>query len=109
MGRFETVVDFYRYREPYPPEFFAAVAARVGLTHRTRVLDVGCGPGNLAIGFAPLTGSCTAIDVEPEMLRVARAAAAEAKVEITFIEKAIEDLDFADNSFNCAFHLSSRS
>lgn len=100
MGRFETVVDFYRYREPYPLEFFSTVAERLLLTRQTRLLDVGCGPGNLAIGFAPFTGSSTAIDLEPEMLRVARAAAAAAKVEIAFIEKGIEDLAVGAGSFD---------
>jgi ubiquinone/menaquinone biosynthesis C-methylase UbiE len=92
MGRFATAAEFYGYREPYPQKFFETVAARLGITKRTRLLDVGCGPGNLAIGFAPFVGSCTAVDREPEMLRAARAAAAEAKAEIIFIQTAIEDL-----------------
>ena len=93
MGRFETTVDFYRYREPYPPAFFATVAARLPLTRAARLLDIGCGPGVLAIGFAPFVGSCIGVDREPEMLRVARAAATEARVDITFIQEGIEDLD----------------
>jgi SAM-dependent methyltransferase len=100
MGRFETTVDFYRYREPYPPAFFETVADRLVLTKRTRLLDVGCGPGILAIGFAPFVGSCTAIDPEPAMLRAAQAAAAEATLDITFIQTGIEDLDCADGSLD---------
>lgn len=100
MGRFETTVDLYRYREPYPPIFFEAVAARLALTSQTRLLDVGCGPGLLAIGFAPFVGHCTAIDPEPEMLRAARAAAAKASVDITFLETGIEDLNCGNASFD---------
>jgi len=100
MGRFETTVDFYRYREPYPSQFFETVAARLGLTRRTRLLDVGCGPGVLAIGLAPFVGTCTAVDPEPAMLEAARAAAAKAGLDITFIESGIEDLDFGDASFD---------
>ncbi len=100
MGPFETAVEFYRYREPYPREFFESVAARLALTHATRLLDVACGPGNLAIGFAPFVGSCTALDREPEMLRAARLAAADAKVDISFIQTRFEDLDCGDCSFD---------
>ncbi|MGA7414941.1 MAG: class I SAM-dependent methyltransferase [Bryobacteraceae bacterium] len=100
MGRFETTVDFYRHREPYPPEFFKTVAAHMALTKQTRLLDVGCGPGSLAIGFAPFVGRCTAIDPEPAMLRAARAAAAETGVAVTFIETKIEDLDCDYASFD---------
>ncbi|MGA8027658.1 MAG: class I SAM-dependent methyltransferase [Bryobacteraceae bacterium] len=99
MGRFETSVEFYPYREPYPAAFFDKVAARLQLARDMRMLDVGCGPGNLAIGFAHFVGSCTAIDREPEMLRAARLAAAEANVEITLIQTALEDLD-SSNTFD---------
>lgn len=50
MGRFEAPVEFYRYREPYPAAFFEQVAGRLALDRTTRLLDVGCGPGNLALG-----------------------------------------------------------
>ncbi len=100
MGRFETTVDFYQYREPYPPKFFETVAARLALTKKTRLLDVGCGPGSLAIGFARFVGSCTAVDPEPAMLKAARAAAAEAKLDITFMDTGIEDLDAGSGSFD---------
>lgn len=46
MGRFESSVDFYRYREPYPPLFFQSVAEEMGVTGETRLLDVGTGPGS---------------------------------------------------------------
>ncbi len=100
MGRFETAVEFYRYREPYPPAFFESVTARLALTRSTRLLDVGCGPGNLAIGFAPFVGSCAAVDREPEMLSAARVAAAEASLHIAFIQAGIEDLDYGNDSFD---------
>ena len=74
---------------------------RLGLQRETRLLDVGCGPGNLAIGFAPFVGSCTAIDPEPKMLEAARRAALEAGVNVTFIEAPLEELHAQNNSFDC--------
>lgn len=53
MGRFASAVDFYsRYREPYPPKFFKNVAELIGLRGNEALLDIGCGPGLLAIGFS---------------------------------------------------------
>jgi len=100
VGRFASTVEFYRYREPYPPEFFPEVARRLELTKHTRLLDVGCGPGNLVIGFAPLVGTCTAIDVEPEMLDTARKNAARVNVSVTFLQTPIQDLHAGPNSFD---------
>ena len=100
MGRFATAAGYYSYREPYPPEFFAHVASRLLLSAKTRMLDIGCGPGNLAIGFAPFVGVSTAIDVEPEMLHAAQAAAKSAGVEISFVQQPIERLEASANSFD---------
>jgi SAM-dependent methyltransferase len=100
MGRFETAVDFYRYREAYPAEFFATVAARLAVTKQTSLLDVGCGPGNLVLGFAPYAGRCAAVDREPAMLRAARVAAGAANYEIEFIEAGIEELACDTDSFD---------
>ena len=76
------------------------MASRLGLTRQTNMLDVGCGPGNLAVGFAPFVGTCRAIDLEPEMLRIARATAAEANVSIQFEQMAVEELEAKDGAFD---------
>jgi SAM-dependent methyltransferase len=92
MGRFASTVEYYaRYREPYPLKFFEAAAARLGLDGRQTLLDVGCGPGPLAIGFAPFVASCTALDPEPGMIEAARAAAGQAGVALTLRLGRVED------------------
>jgi hypothetical protein len=54
MGRFASTVPFYtRCREPYPPAFFSTVAELLALRRDMSLLDAGCGPGRLAMGFAP--------------------------------------------------------
>jgi len=95
MGRFSTTVEFYsRYREPYPPSFFKKVAEQIGLRGNETLLDVGCGPGLLAIGFAPYIGHGTGLDPEPTMLAAAKSAAKEAGVALKLIHETIEQ--FAD-------------
>ena len=58
MGRFaSTVATYESARPPYGEAFFSAVARRLAFKRRTRLLDVGTGPGLLAIGFAPFCGA----------------------------------------------------
>jgi SAM-dependent methyltransferase len=91
MGRFASTVEFYsQYREPYSAEFFFAVAHQFGLRGSEALLDVGCGPGLLAVNFAPFVGHVTGIDPEPGMIAVARQAAAEAGVAISLVETQLE-------------------
>jgi SAM-dependent methyltransferase len=93
LGRFDSTVPFYaRYREPYPASFFREVARREGLRGNDSLIDIGCGPGSLAIGFAPYVKACTGVDVETEMLAAARVEAARAGVHIDLIQARIEDL-----------------
>ena len=54
MGRFASTVAYYENaRPPYGAAFFAAVARELGFNRSQRLLDIGAGPGLLAIGFAP--------------------------------------------------------
>jgi SAM-dependent methyltransferase len=48
------------------------VAQLAGLLPTDRVLDLGCGPAQLARAFAPLCAEVLAIDPEPAMLALAR-------------------------------------
>jgi SAM-dependent methyltransferase len=75
--RFRSTVGHYlNGRPPYADRLIRRVAGLVGLGPAHSVLDLGCGPGQLARGFAPLAGAVVAMDPEPEMLRVAADASA---------------------------------
>jgi SAM-dependent methyltransferase len=94
--RFRSAAEHYRKGRPaYAAALFQRVATRVGLTRDHAVLDLGCGPGQIAIGFARFAGAVTAVDPEPEMLRIAAAAAAESGHAIRFIEGSSYDLESA--------------
>jgi ubiquinone/menaquinone biosynthesis C-methylase UbiE len=93
MGRFASVAELYeKFRQPYPAEFFRAVAAKLELSKQHALIDLGTGPGLLAIGFAPYVGRVTAVDPEPTMLAAARKAALRAGQAIDWIEGRAEDL-----------------
>ena len=74
----------------------------LGVPKGGRILEVGCGRG---IAFAALTRLCepaslTALDIEPELLRVARAGALRRGIDVRLIEGDVRRLPFADDSFD---------
>jgi SAM-dependent methyltransferase len=93
MGRFATTVALYEeLRTPYPPAFFREVAQRLAFTKAQALIDLGTGPGLLALGFAPYVGRITGVDPEPAMLAAARKAAERGSQDLTLIAGKAEDL-----------------
>jgi SAM-dependent methyltransferase len=87
LHRFEEASGHYVLGRPgYPATFVRRVVEAAGLHRRHRLLDLGCGPGTVAIGFAPHVGSVLAVDPEPGMLAEARAAVARAGVKVEVLE-----------------------
>jgi len=76
------------------------VLGHVGVEQGERVLDVACGTGNAAIRAAQRGGTVTGLDIVPALLDQGRALAAEAGVEVEFVEGDAEDLRFEDASFD---------
>jgi len=93
MGRFATTVALYEeLRTPYPPSFFREVAQRLALGKQHALIDLGTGPGLLALGFAPYVGRIVGVDPEPAMLAAAKKAAERASQAFTLIQGKAEDL-----------------
>lgn len=81
--RFQSTVPFYgRYRLAYPARLIERVIALTGLTPGDRVLDLGTGPGLLAVPFAAAGMRVTAADPDPAMLQAAGEAARVAGVAL---------------------------
>jgi len=101
VSRFASTVDFYeRFRAPYPAAFFEKIASALGITPETSLIDLGTGPGLIALGFAPYAGPVTAVDPEPAMLALARQASARAARPITLIEGTAESLPADAGAFD---------
>ena len=91
--RFRTTVPYYaRYRLAYPDALIARVADHVGLKPGDAAMDLGCGPGLLAVPLARLGFRVTAVDPEPEMIAACRAAATEAGVTLDLRQASSFDL-----------------
>ncbi len=74
--------------------------ARVGIGEADRVLDVGCGSGNTTIPAALVGAEVTGLDITPKLLDDGRRNAADAGVEIEWVEGDAQELPFAEQSFD---------
>jgi SAM-dependent methyltransferase len=72
---------YARYRPRYPAEAFAVLREKFDLTGSSRVLDLGCGPGSLALPLASIAGRVYAVDPNGGMLAEAQRLAKERGIE----------------------------
>jgi len=70
----------------------------LGLTAGQRVLDVGCGPGRHALAFTRRGMEVVGVDLSPEFIALARAAATETNTPARF-----EVLDVRNLAYDAAF------
>jgi SAM-dependent methyltransferase len=84
----------------------AALAAALGKNSLGALLDVGTGTGRMAELFAPRAAQVTALDMSPEMLRIARSRLQHLPAEqISLVQGDFTALPFAEASFDTVlFH-----
>jgi len=90
---------FATFMLPGTLEFLPFLAVKKG----ERVLDVGCGAGQLSLPVARAGGVVTAVDIASNLIEAARKRAADAKLDIRFEDGDAEALAFADGSFDFVF------
>lgn len=84
---------YARFREGYPDEFFDLLRSKFNLSRNDRVLDLGCGTGQITIPLAGSVKEVVAMDPEPEMIAEGKEQAAESGVtNIEWIENGSDDL-----------------
>ena len=108
---FKGTAAYYRQgRKPYAPALAEALASRLDLNGHGRLLDVGCGPGTIALLFAHLFEGVVGLDADPEMVAEAKRAAADEKViGASWVQMRAEDLPgslgaFRVITFGQSFH-----
>src|SRR5260370_24268632 len=70
---FEGTGEYYAVgRPPYSAQLADTVARELSLDGTGQLLDVGCGPGVLALALAQLFDQVTSLDPEPGMLQAGR-------------------------------------
>ncbi|WP_372787039.1 class I SAM-dependent methyltransferase [Phenylobacterium sp.] len=91
---FASAAAYYdRFRAPYAPGALDAVIAALALGRTARVLDLGCGPGTIAIPLSLAVGEVVAVDLDSQMLAEGqRLAAAQGRHNICWIQGRAEDV-----------------
>lgn len=88
-----TAYYYSRYRPGYPEEFFDLISDAFGLDGRGRLLDLGCGTGQIAVPFAGRFEEVVAMDPEPEMIAEARRVIDQAEARnVALLQGSSEDL-----------------
>jgi len=93
-GLFESTAYYYaRYRPGYPKGFFRHVIRKFKLDKRGRMLDLGCGTGQLSVPFAPYFKEVVAMDPDTAMLKEGKQITQKAEVKnIKWLKGSSEDL-----------------
>jgi SAM-dependent methyltransferase len=113
---FAGAAEYYEQgRLPYAPGLADAVARSLALDGQGRLLDVGCGPGTVALRLAPLFEAVVGLDPDAGMLdRASRAAARLAISNASWVCQRAEALPaglgtFRTVTFAASFHWMDRS
>jgi 2-polyprenyl-3-methyl-5-hydroxy-6-metoxy-1,4-benzoquinol methylase len=81
------------FRSPYAPAALAHVVTEFGIAANTRVLDLGCGPGTIAIPLSRTGATVVGVDIDEAMLEEARRLAAErAGRRLSWVRGRAEDI-----------------
>ena len=91
---FAGAARFYEQgREPYAPELADAFRQALSLDGSGRLLDVGCGPGSVALRLAGLFETVIGLDPDPGMLAEARRLAEQRRIaNAVWVRLRAEDL-----------------
>ncbi len=113
---FEGTAPYYRRgRKPYSPALADALAEHLDLDGRGRLLDVGCGPGTVALLLANRFENVIGLDSDAGMLGEAQCAAAEEQItHASWVQMRAEELPGALGTFRLisfaqSFHWMDRS
>lgn len=80
------------------------IIEKLALEPSAAILDLACGRGRVAVELARLGFSVTGLDLSPRSLELAREAAHDAGVSITFVERDMRQLD-AEEAFDAVINV----
>lgn len=92
--------DYARYRPGYPSSFYERVTSLgIGLPGQ-RVLDLGCGTGNVARALARRGCKVTGVDISEGQITAAQGLSAEEGLKVDYLLRPAENTKLSDGSFD---------
>jgi len=85
--------EYYaKYRPTIPEEVINVIVEHFDIKPSDRVLDIGCGTGQVALAMEGKCGEMVCLDPDPEMLKWAKKATKDYKMKLTWLNYGSEDL-----------------
>jgi SAM-dependent methyltransferase len=102
VRHFDAVADVYR-RLPreIPDEYCTLLVRDLRLQRHSRLLELGCGIGEVAISLASMGSRVVGLDASIEMLRVAQRMPGAGRV--SWVNQPVEEFDFGRRRFDAVF------
>lgn len=96
----DAAIYYDRFRPPYAAAALDHLIHALKLDATTRVLDLGCGPGTIAIPLSRVVAEVVAVDLDAAMLgEAARLAAEQGRTNIRWIQARAEDVGLELGAF----------
>jgi len=92
MVFYRSISEYYDLIFPYNPLQLDFVKDRVPDLQKKRILDVGCGTGNLCINLAPFCKDAIGVDPDKNMLKIARSKVEEGVDNLNFYPHGMTDI-----------------
>jgi ubiquinone/menaquinone biosynthesis C-methylase UbiE len=88
-----------------PAEYLDAIISSFVLSRGSRIIELGCGTGELATALAHSSLDVTALDASPAMIRLARSGEHASSSLVRWISEPVEAFDFGANNYDAVFSL----
>lgn len=90
---FSGTYEYYaKYRPDIPEEVIDVIVEHLGIKPSDRVLDIGCGTGQVALAMEGRCKEVVSLDPDPEMLEWAKKATKDSKTKLIWLNYGAEDL-----------------
>jgi ubiquinone/menaquinone biosynthesis C-methylase UbiE len=83
---------YIRYRPPIPREVISIIVKYFDIKSTDRILDIGCGTGQVALAMDGKCKEIVCLDSDPEMIKWAKRVTKGCKTKLTWINCQAEDL-----------------
>jgi len=97
-GTIKTIL--YNYSDELKWKIFEREILKKNKGKKLKILDVGCGYGKWSVKLAKLGHDVVGVDVSQESISNAKKLAKKENVEVKFLTKGGQELDFKSNSFD---------